>query len=313
MKNDSSKVIITAALTGAVHTPTMSPYLPWKYQDLIDQGVAAFEAGAAMIHIHARNQEDGRPSAKLEDFLVIARGIKEKTGGEAIVVPTTGGSTNMTTAERLQVVTELKPELASFTTGTKNSNLSGLAAKPRQWLYDWEEPYLKGSKKNVFFNSFEVIEEYGKAFREADTLPEYELFDISMIRNLAMAIKAGHVDNRIKLQYVLGSSGGMAGDPESLALMLSESRRLLGNDFIWSLSCGGKNMMAMMAAAMAFDGHVRVGLEDSLYLEKGVLAKSNAEQVQKVARIAKEIGTQVATAAEARDMMGLKGSENVAF
>lgn len=313
MKNDTSKVIITAALTGAVHTPTMSPYLPWKYQDIIDQGVAAYEAGAAMIHIHARNQKDGRPSAELEDFLVIARGIKEKTGGEAIIVPTTGGSTNMTTQERLLVVSELKPEMASFTPGTKNSNLSGLAAKPRNWQFEWEEPYLKNSKNNVFFNSFEVIEEYGKAFKAADTLPEYELFDISMIRNLAMAIKAGQVDNRIKLQYVLGSSGGMAGDPESLALMLSESHRLLGDDFLWSLSCGGKNMMAMMATAMAFNGHVRVGLEDSLYLEKGVLARSSAEQVEKVARIAHEIGKMVATAAEAREMMGLKGSENVGF
>lgn len=312
MSNSPTKVIITAALTGAVHTPSLSPYLPWKHQDLIDQGVAAYEAGAAMIHIHGRNQQDGRPSALLEDFMIVAEGIKNRTG-DVVIIPTTGGALSMTTAERVNVVTRLQPEMASFTPGSMNFDFSGLAAKPRDWKYEWEYDHCKGSEDRVFYNTFKVIREYGAAFRAADTRPEYEIFDIGMLHNLATAIKMGYVDKRIQIQFVLGTLGGMPADPESIYILLTESKRLLGNDFTWSVSSAGKQQMSIMATAMAFGGNVRVGLEDALYLEKGVLAKSNAELVGKVARIAKEIGKEIATPAEAREIIGLKGIEKVAF
>ncbi|SMC60388.1 3-keto-5-aminohexanoate cleavage protein [Papillibacter cinnamivorans] len=312
MANSNTKVVITAALTGAVHTPSLSPYLPWKHQDLIAQGVAAYKAGAAMIHIHGRNQQDGRPSALLEDFRIVMEGIKREAP-DVIMIPTTGGSLTMTTAERANVVAKLKPEMASFTPGSMNFNFSGLAAKPRQWKYDWEQEHCAGSEDRVFYNTFKVIREYGEIFTAANTRPEYEIFDIGMLNNLATAIKMGQLSKEIQLQYVLGTLGGMPADPESIYILLSESKRLLGNDFTWSVSSAGKQQMAMMATTMTFGGNVRVGLEDALYLEKGVLAKSNAELVEKVVRIAKEIGKEIATPAEAREIIGLKGIENVAF
>ncbi len=312
MANSKTKVIITAALTGAVHTPSLSPYLPWKHQDLIDQGVAAYEAGAAMIHIHGRNQQDGRPSSLLEDFQIVAEGIKKRTG-DVIIIPTTGGALSMTTAERVNVVTKLKPEMASFTPGSMNFDFSALAGKPRNWEFDWEYDHCKGSEDRVFYNTFKVIREYGTAFLAADTRPEYEIFDVGMLNNLATVIRMGYVDSRIQLQYVLGTLGGMPADPESIFILLTESRRLLGDQFTWSVSSAGKQQMAIMAAAMSLGGNVRVGLEDALYLEKGVLAKNNAELVRKVARIAKEIGKEIATPDEARAIIGLKGIDKVAF
>lgn len=312
MSNSKTKVVVTAALTGAVHTPSLSPYLPWKHQDLIDQGVEAYEAGAAMLHIHGRNQQDGRPSALLEDFKIVAEGIKKKAP-DVIIIPTTGGSLTMTTAERANVVTQLRPEMASFTPGSMNFNFSGLAVKPRQWKYDWELEHCKGSEDRVFNNTFKVIREYGELFAAAETRPEYEIFDVGMLNNLATAISMGQLKGKIQLQYVLGTLGGMPADPESIYILLTESRRLLGNDFTWSVSSAGKQQMAIMATAMTFGGNVRVGLEDALYLGKGALAKSNAELVQKVVRIAKEIGKEIATPAEAREIIGLKGIEKVAF
>jgi len=305
-----SKVVVTSAITGSVHTPSLSEYLPCTPKDIAADAVRAYEAGAAVVHIHARDPLTCRPSAKFEHFKEIADLIKAKC--DVVVGFTTGGAIGMTTAERVNVVTTLKPEISSFTPGSMNFAIHGLAAKPRKWKFDWEEPYLKGTEDMVFYNTFKVIREYSEYFSKAQTKPEYEVFDIGMMNNMAVMMQSGHIKRPIYMQFVLGILGGMPSDPESIFTLLNEGRRLLG-EFQWSVCAAGRNQMAMLATAMSMGGNVRVGLEDNLYLEKGVLARSNAEPVEKVIRIAREIGREPATPDEARAILGLKGSENVGF
>lgn len=306
-----SKVVVTCAITGSVHTPSLSPYLPSTPDEIAADAIRAYEAGAAVVHIHARDPLTRRPSAKVEHFKAIADKIKAKC--DVIMCFTTGGAVGMSTAERAAVVTTLKPELGSFTPGSMNFAFFGLAAKPREWKYDWEEPYIKGTEDMVFYNTFKVIKEYGRYFGEAQTKPEYEIFDIGMMNNLAFMFQSGALKKApIYMQFVLGILGGMPADPECIFTLLTEGRRLLG-DFQWSVCAAGRQQMALMATAIAMGGNVRVGLEDNLFLEKGVIAKSNAEPVEKVIRIARELGREPATPAEARAILGLKGIENVGF
>lgn len=305
-----SKVIVTCAITGAVHTPSLSEYLPYKPQDIAAEAIRAYEAGASIVHIHARDPETGRPSSKLEHFQEVAELVKAKC--DAVVCFTTGGAITMTTAERVNVVTKLKPELASFTPGSMNFAMFGMAAKPRQWKFDWEEPYLKSTEDLVFYNTFKTIREYGQYFSQAQTKPEFEVFDVGMLNNMAVMLEAGHLKRPIHMQLVLGILGGMPADPESIFALITEGRRQLG-EFTWSVAAAGKQQMALMAVSIAMGGHVRVGLEDALYLERGKLAKSNGELVEKVIRIARELGREPATPNEARAILGLKGMENVAF
>jgi len=305
-----SKVIVTCAITGSVHTPSLSEYLPYKLKDIAAEAIRANEAGAAIVHIHARDPETGRPSSNIEHFKEIADIIKSKC--DAVICFTTGGAVTMTTAERVNVVTTLKPELASFTPGSMNFAMFGMAVKPRQWKFDWEEAYLKGTEDMVFRNTFKVIREYGDYFQRAQTKPEFEVFDVGMLNNMAVMLEAGYLQRPIHMQFVLGILGGMPADPESIFTLVTEGRRQIG-DFTWSLAAAGKQQMALMAVSMAMGGHVRVGLEDALYLEKGRLAKSNAELVEKVIRIGKELGREPATPNEARAILGLKGFENTGF
>lgn len=307
----SNKVIVTCALTGAVHTPSLSPTLPWKYEDLIRQGVDACNAGAAILHLHGRNQENGSPSSALEDFQTVMQEIKKEIP-DVIFCTTTGGAVTMTSEERANVVSKLEPELASFTPGSMNFNFSGLASKERDWQFDWEKSYIEATDDMVFRNTFKTIREYGAIFARAGTKAEYEIFDIGMLYNLLTAIKQGRLPEKVHMQFVLGTLGGMPADPESIYLLLTEARRIIG-DFTFSVSSAGKQQMAMMATAMAFGGHVRVGLEDALYIEKGKLAPSNASLVEKVVRIARELGHEPATRAEAREILGLKGIDKVKF
>ena len=305
-----SKVVVTAAITGSVHTPSLSEYLPSTPKAIAADAIRAYEAGAAVVHIHARDPLTCKPSAKIEHFKEIADLIKAKC--DVVVAFTTGGAVTMTTAERVNVVTTLKPEMASFTPGSMNFSFYGLAAKPRKWKFDWEESYIKGTEDMVFYNTFKVIREYSEYFSKAQTKPEFEVFDIGMMNNMAVMMEAGHIKRPIYIQFVLGILGGMPADPECIFTLLNEGRRMLG-DFQFSVCAAGRQQMALMATSIAMGGNVRVGLEDNLYLEKGKIAKSNAEPVEKVIRIAREIGREPATPNEARALLGLKGIENVGF
>ena len=208
----------------------------------------------------------------------------------------------------------LKPEIATFTPGSLNFCSADMALKEREWKFQWEKPYILASEDCVYTNSFKTIREYGMAFDEAGICPELEIFDVGMLSNVKYAISKGYLKaRRLRIQYVLGTLGGMPADPESLFILRSETKRLLGDDISWSVSAGGKNQMGIMAVSMAMGGNVRVGLEDALYLERGRLAKNNAELVEKVVGIAKELGREIATPAEAREMIGLKGADQVAF
>lgn len=314
MSNLKNKVIVTVALTGGIHVPSMSPYLPWKHQDLIKNAVDSYNEGASMVHVHGRNQTDGRPSADLEDFRIVLEGIKKSTG-DMVMIPTTGGGLGQTPAQRVNVVTHLRPEMASFTPGSCNFDISGIAASIKEWKYDWEKTYVKNSEDFVFSNSSKTVKEFGAAFRAAGTRPEFEIFEVGMLRNLSVLIQQGHLDgDRLHLQFVLGIMGAMPAEAQSIYILHSEAKRMLGDHFTWSVCCGGRQQMSLLAAAMAFGAqNVRVGLEDSLYLERGVLAKSNAECAAKIVRIARELGREIATPAEAREIIGLKGIDKVSF
>lgn len=306
------KLIVTCAVTGAIHTPTMSEALPLTPKEIAEQAVGAYEAGAAIVHIHARNPEDGSPSLKLEHYREIGERIKEKC--DVVVCYTTGGSATMTTEERVVAVKNLKPEITSFTPGSMNFAFHPLAFKPREWKHEWEKEFLMASEASVFSNSFKTIREYASYFKEAGTRPEFEIFDISMLNNLAFCISQGILAKPVYTQFVLGILGGLPGDMESLVVLLQQARRLIGDDFQWSVCGGGRNIMGMIAGAMTMGATgVRVGLEDGLHLGRGKLAKNNAELVAKVLRLAKELDRETATPDEARKILGLKGKENIGF
>jgi uncharacterized protein (DUF849 family) len=290
----------------------MSDYLPLTPGDIAEQAVGAYEAGAAVVHVHARNPEDGSPSLKLEHYREIGERIREKC--DVVVCYTTGGSATMTTEERVVAVKNLKPEITSFTPGSMNFSMHPLGWKEREWKYGWEKEFLLNSEASVFSNSFKTIREYSSYFKEAGTRPEFEIFDISMLNNLAFCISQGILSKPLYLQFVLGILGGLPGDMESLMVLLQQARRLVGDDFQWSVCGGGRNIFGMIAAAMTMGSTgVRVGMEDGLMLGKGKPAKSNAEIVAKVIRLARELDRETATPDEARQILGLKGKDKVAF
>jgi uncharacterized protein (DUF849 family) len=305
------KIIVSCAITGAIHTPSMSDFLPITPKDIAEQAVAAYEAGAAVVHCHARNPKDGSPSIQLEHFREIGERIKQKC--PVIVCFTTGGSATASSEERAVAVKNLKPELCSFTPGSCNFSVHPMAAKKREWKHEWEQKSLLASEGVVFSNSFKNIREYAEIFAASQTRPEFEIFGISMLNNLSFVIKQGLVKPKPYLQYVLGILGGEPGDIETLVVLLQQARRLIG-DCQWSVCGGGANQYALAVAAMSLGATgVRVGLEDSLYIGKGKLAKSNAEVVEKIVRLAKEFDRETATPDEARQILGLKGKDNVAF
>jgi uncharacterized protein (DUF849 family) len=305
-----SKVIITAAITGAIHTPTMSPYLPITPDQIADEAVRAWEAGAAVAHIHARDPQTGMPSANVDLFVEIAAKIKARC--DVILCITTGGGLGMTSEERVRAVPRLKPELASFNFGSLNFALFHALGSYKEFQYPWEPKYLAGSEDFIFPNTFKTLREFVAVFRENETRPELEIYDLGMINNVAFMLESGHLQRPIYIQFVMGILGGMPATAENLVFMYRAAKDALG-DFTWSVCAAGRRQFNMCAQALILGGNTRVGLEDNLYLDKGVKATSNAEQVAKIARIARELGREPATPDEARRILQLKGLDKVAF
>ncbi len=305
-----AKRIITAAITGSIHTPSMSPYLPITPKEIADEAVRAYNAGAAVAHIHAREPETGQPSSDVELYRQIASEVKSKC--DMILCITTGGGFGMTTEERVKTVTTLKPELASCNFGSLNFALFHALDAFKEFKHQWESYYLAASENYIFPNTFQMLKEMLPMFESVQTVPELEIYDTGMINNVAFMLQRGILKRPVYIQFVMGILGGIPATPNNLMFMYNSAREALG-EFKWSVCAAGRQQMNMCTMALIMGGNARVGLEDSLYLEKGVPAKSNAEQVEKIIRIGRELGVEPATPNEAREILGLKGVDQVAF
>jgi uncharacterized protein (DUF849 family) len=305
-----AKVVVTAALNGSVHVPSMSPYLPITPQQIADEAARVYEAGGSIAHVHVRDPENGMPVPDTELFREVATKVKSKCN--IVLCFTTGGTPEMSVAERAQVVSELKPELASFNAGSLNFGIFPILDTVEEFAYDWEKPFLEGSEDGIFPNTFKTLRENAQLFAENGTKPELEVYDTGMINNLAYLIHKGHLHRPLHLQSVLGILGGMPASVENLVFLHHSARAAIG-DFTWSVCAAGRHQFPMCTLSMLMGGHARVGMEDNLYLSKGVLAKSNAEQVEKIIRIARESGHEPATPDEAREILKLKGQDKVNF
>ncbi len=304
------KRIITAAITGSIHTPTMSPYLPITPEQIIDEILAVHEAGGTVCHVHVRDPKTGQPITDLDIFREIASTVKSKC--DIILCLTTGGGLGMSAEERVQTVATLSPELASFNAGSVNFALFQAMEKWKDWKYEWEQKYLKMTEDFVFTNTFKTLREFCEFFENNNTKPELEVYDSGMINNIANLISRGLIKKPVYIQFVMGVLGGITPSCENLMFLVDYAKRLIG-DFEFSVCVAGRAQFPICTQSLLLGGHVRVGLEDNLYLEKGVMAKSNAEQVEKIIRIAKELGIEPATPDEARQILGLKGLDKVKY
>lgn len=304
-----AKIIITAAITGAIHTPGMSPYLPLSPEEIIQDAVLACEAGASVVHIHARNPENGEPTSDIGLMERIVSEIKEKS--DVAICITTGGKIGMSIEERIMAIPVLQPELASCNAGSINFMIEP-AAKKLTARFDWEIPYLQGTKNLVFSNTFTSLESYVEAMNDAGTRPEFEVYDIGMINNIAHLLREGVVRRPVYIQFVMGILGGIPATVENLVYMVRTAKEQLG-EFNWSVAAAGRHQMNLTTAALTLGGNVRVGLEDNLYLRPKVLAKSSAEQVTLIRGIAEALGHEIASPEEARLILGLKGKDAVNF
>ena len=302
------KVIITAAITGSIHVPSMSPYLPITPQQIADEAVRAYEAGAAVAHIHVRNPETGQPSSDIELFREVLTKVKSKC--DMVLCVTSGGGLGMSTAERVKAVSTFKPELASFNFGSLNFGIFPPAETIKEFKFPWEKPYLAGSEDLIFPNTFKTLREFTQIFAENKIKAEMEIYDTAMINNIAYMVQKGYVKKPVYLQFVMGILGGIPASANNLLFLYNTAREALG-DFVWSVCAAGRHQLPMCTMALTMGGNARVGLEDSLYAGKGVMAKSNADQVEKIVRIARELSLETATPAEARQILGLKGLDNV--
>ena len=307
----AGKVIITCAITGAIHTPSMSPHLPVTPEEITAEALAAAEAGAAVLHLHARNPHDGRPDQSPEGFAPFLPRVKQ--GTNAVVNITTGGSPYMSVEERAAPAARYQPELASLNMGSMNFGLYPMLNRFKDFKHDWEREHLEGSRDLVFRNSFQDIEYVLETCYGNGTRFEFECYDISHLYNLAHFADRGLVKAPFFVQSVFGLLGGIGGHPEDVLHMKRTADRLFGDDYRWSVLGAGANQFRIATQAATLGGNVRVGLEDSLWAGKGELATSNAVQVQKVRNIIENLGLQVATPDEARAILSLKGSDQVAF
>ena len=306
-----AKVIISCAITGAIHTPSMSPYLPYRPEDIADQAIAAAQAGAAILHLHARNPETGQPDQTPAAFARFLPAIRQATN--SVVNITTGGSPYMRVEERVLPAATFKPELASLNMGSINFGLFPLLGKYTDFKFDWERTHLENTRDLVFRNSFKDIEFILKTCADNGTRFEFECYDIAHLYNLAHFLERGLVKPPLFVQSVFGILGGIGTHAEDLTHMKRTADRLLGNDYRWSILGAGRNQMRLAAIGAAQGANVRVGLEDSLWIGPSVLAKSNAEQVTKVRQILEGLSLEIATPDEARAMLGLKGRDKIAF
>jgi uncharacterized protein (DUF849 family) len=306
------KVIISCAVTGGIHTPTMSEALPVTPDEIAHQSIAAAEAGAAIIHLHARDPKTGEPTPDPNVFMQFLPRIKQSC--DAVVNVTTGGGLNMTLEERLAAPLKAKPEMCSLNMGSMNFGIFPAADKFTNWKFPWEEPYLRKTDDFIFRNTFRDIERILKELGEAHgTRFEFECYDIGHLYNLAHFVDRGLVKPPFFIQSIFGILGGIGADLDNLLFARRTADRLFGDDYVWSVLAAGRHQMAFCTNAAMLGGSVRVGLEDSLYLSKGKLADSNAAQVTKIRRIIEELSLDIATPAEARTMLALKGGDNVGF
>lgn len=308
-----AKTIITCAVTGAVHTPTMSEHLPVHPDTIAEQAIMAAEAGAAVIHLHARNPENGAPSVDPKHFELFLPRIKQATN--AIVNISTGGNPVMTVAERIPPALTFSPEMCSLNMGSMNFALHPLADRYDTWKEDWEEGYIRSSEGNIFRNTFSDIRMIAEQLggEEHRVKFEHECYDVGHLYNLKFCLDQGMFKAPIFLQFVMGILGGISAELDNLMFMKQTADKLFGNDYEWSVIGAGAQQMRMASVAAQMGGHVRVGLEDSLYISRGQMATSNAEQVAKIKRILEEQGNSVATPDEAREILSLKGADRVAF
>jgi uncharacterized protein (DUF849 family) len=308
----SNKVIISCAITGSIHTPTMSDALPITPEDIATQSIAAAEAGAAILHLHARNPKDGRPTPDPAVYMQFLPRIKQST--DAVVNITTGGSVHMTLEERLAAPLLTKPEMCSLNMGTMNFGMFLLADRYQKWKHEWEEPYLRGSDDFIFRNTFRDIERILKTLgEEHGTRFEHECYDVGHLYNLAHFVDRNLVKSPFFVQTIFGILGGIGAEPHNLMFMKETADRLFGDDYRWSVLAAGRFQMPFATQAAIMGGNVRVGLEDSLFIRRGELAVSNAEQVKKIRLILEELGHSIATPDEARQILALKGGDLVGF
>ncbi|MEO6339702.1 MAG: 3-keto-5-aminohexanoate cleavage protein [Caulobacteraceae bacterium] len=307
-----SKVIITCAVTGGAHTPSMSPYLPITPEEIADQSIAAAQAGASIIHLHARDPETGKPSGDPDLFRRFVQRIKGETSA-VINVSTGGGGPGMAVAERTAAGQSLRPEMCSLNMGSINLNLSELAERDREWRFDWEKPHLMAMKDLVFRNTFADIEWIIENIGANGTRFEFECYDVSHLYTLEYFLQRGLVKPPLFVQTIFGLRGAIGAHAEDLLHMKRTADRLFGDNYLWSVLAAGKHQMPIATMASLMGANVRVGLEDSLYIGRGELAVSNAQQVAKIRHILEELGMTIATPDEARQMLDLKGSGAVGF
>jgi uncharacterized protein (DUF849 family) len=306
----NEKVVVTAAITGGIHTPTMSPYLPITPKQIADDAVKAYEAGAAVVHIHARDPETGQPKPDTNIMKEIITSIKSRCN--VVICITTGGGLGMTVEQRVAPISLFKPELGSFNAGSVNFALFPVIPKYKEWKFEWEKQYLGMSEDFVFANTFKSMKEYCRIFAENGTKPEFEIYDAGMVNNIAFMIQAGYLKKPVYIQFVLGVLGGLTPSAENLMFLVDYAKKQIG-DFVFSVCVAGRAQFPICTQSLLIGGNCRVGLEDNLYLDKGQMAKNSGEQVAKIIRIAKELGVEPATPDEARKILGLKGIDKVAY
>jgi len=308
----SEKIIITCAPTGSIHTPSMSPHLPITADAIASEAIAAAEAGAAILHLHARNPEDGSPSPKARDFMAFLPRIKQST--DAVINISTGGSATMSLDDRLEGAHAAKPELCSLNMGPLIFDFSGAGQRVTQWTHAWEKDYVEGSRGRIMYNDNAYIERImTEVGREYGTRFEFECYDIGHLYTLAHFADRGLIDPPFLIQGVFGILGGIGPDPRNLAHMVTIADGLFGSDYVFSAFAAGRHQMAFCTQSALLGGNVRVGLEDSLFITKGELATSNADQVTRIRTVLEALGHEIATPTEARDILGLKGGDSVGF
>jgi len=304
------KRIFTAALTGAIHTPSMSPYLPVTPKQLIDEAVRVREAGAAVAHVHVREPQTGQPNADQDIYREIAEQVKKRC--DVILCFTTGGKLGEPVENRVRVASNLKPEMASLNAGSLNFALFHIKDQVKEYKFPWEKPYLEMTEDFIFPNTFKTMRQYLEVIYANGVKPEFEVYDTGMLNNIAFLLRNGTIRKPVYLQFVMGILGGIPATFQNLVFLLDTANRQIG-DFQFSVCAAGRHQIPLCTGSLLMGGHARVGLEDSLYIEKGVLAESSAAQVGKIIRIARELGIQPATPDEARGILGLKGLGEVNF
>lgn len=304
------KAIITAAVTGSIHTPTMSPHLPVTPAQLVDDILSVHAAGGAVAHLHVRDPQNGRPNADQDIYRQVAEEVKRHC--DIILCTTTGGRLGEPVENRVRVVANLQPELASLNAGSLNFALFQIVKNYPAWQHQWEKEYLEATEDYIFPNTFYTMRKFLEHFQQNGTKPEFEVYDVGMINNLAHLITRGLVQTPVYLQFVMGILGGIPATIDNLVYLLNTARAQIG-DFQWSVCAAGRFQFPMTTHALLMGGNARVGLEDNLYLERNVLAKNSGEQVAKLVRIAREFGTEPATPTEARQILGLKGLGKVNY